>query len=129
MSGPKNGVSKNGRKWGQERIFTISFFSLRIARSSCSIPLKLRADFDWAGLRILDRFYDPSSPRLSLWRMTAADYRSCHATQALTGTPHRPTWAGELTEAMKSNDLAAYEEELIDVLIADLDRGPETRPQ
>ena len=84
------------------------------------IPLHLRADFDWTGLRIVDQLYDPRSTRI--WRMTVADYQACKPSQPLTGSPHIPVWGTALAADLQSAGLAAYEEELIDSLITDLQR-------
>jgi uncharacterized protein (TIGR02679 family) len=82
------------------------------------IALRLRADFDWTGLRIVDALHDP--PRSSPWRMTEADYRKCRPTQPLAGAPFEPAWGLELARAMERRGLAAYEEELVETLLDDL---------
>ncbi|MDA0767122.1 MAG: TIGR02679 family protein [Verrucomicrobia bacterium] len=82
------------------------------------LQLHLRADFDWAGLRILDQLHQPG--RTHLWRMTPADYHSCFPSQPLKGTPFSPEWASDLANAMSTAGLAAYEEDLIDQLLTDL---------
>jgi len=83
------------------------------------ILLRMRADFDWAGIRILDPWI--GRPGVSTWRMGSDDYRSCHPVKPLAGAPLRPAWAAELAEAMESAGKAAYEEELIDALLRDLE--------
>ena len=82
------------------------------------IPLRIRADFDWAGLRILDRLHEPGKTKL--WRMTAADYQACHPSQPLAGNAVHPGWGIELAAAMEEAGRAGYEEELVDVLMEDL---------
>ena len=82
------------------------------------IPLLLRADFDWAGLRIVDGLFDPA--RCRLWRMTPDDYHACQASQALTGIPIHPPWAKDLSAAMETSGSAGYEEDILDRLLHDL---------
>ncbi len=90
------------------------------------VVLHLRADFDWTGLRIIDRLRRPGLTRL--WRMTAVDYHACRPIQPLTGAPVTPSWGAELAAAMRASGLAAYEEELTDRLLADLQRPAPRTP-
>lgn len=82
------------------------------------IRLRLRSDFDWAGLKILDRLHQPGVH--ALWRMGVDDYLQCSPSQPLKGVKVVPSWGEELAEAMEQSGLAAYEEELLDVLLGDL---------
>ncbi|MCF6313822.1 MAG: TIGR02679 family protein [Verrucomicrobiales bacterium] len=95
---------------------TVKFLLKRLAERS--LALRLRADFDWAGIKIIDQLH--ISGHSELWRMTAEDYRRGKPSQALTGKPHTPTWLGDLGKVMKKSGMAVYEEELIDFLITDL---------
>lgn len=81
--------------------------------------LPMSADFDWAGLRILDPWIS-TCPAARPWRMTATDYRACRPVKALAGSPCRPGWAEDLVDALDKTGRAAYEEERIDDLLDDL---------
>jgi len=81
--------------------------------------LRMSADFDWAGLRILDPWIS-RFPRARPWRMSATDYRSCHPVKPLAGAPFRPAWARELAEILDRTGRAAFEEEQFEDLLADL---------
>lgn len=87
--------------------------------AAARIPLHIRADFDWPGVRIVDDLCGSAATAIP-WRMTPADYRSCGATRPLTGSPPSATSQPELVAAMNACGLAAYEEDLMDHLIADL---------
>lgn len=95
----------------------VRFLLRRVAQAG--IGLRLRADFDWAGLRFLHQLLGLDGAEL--WRMSAADYRACQPSQPLKGEAFAPTWAEGLAAAMIASGLAAYEEELVEVLMADLD--------
>ena len=86
--------------------------------SEAEIVLQVRADFDWTGLRIVDRLL--RIPGSQLWRMTVADYRACNPSEELRGTAHTPSWGEDLAAVMTSTGLAAFEEGLVDQLIQDL---------
>ncbi|MBO4161221.1 DUF2399 domain-containing protein [Micromonospora antibiotica] len=86
----------------------------------------VRADFDRAGLQHVAALLD-GIPSARPWRMTAADYRESLAeipaddrirlqTEPLPQTP----WDPDLRRLMVEQQVAAYEESLIDVLLTDL---------
>ncbi len=87
--------------------------------SNAGTALRVRADFDWTGLRIVDRLLQLRGAQD--WRMTLSDYQACNPSQELKGTPFTPTWGSDLAGAMESKGLAAYEEELMGHLIGDLE--------
>ncbi len=91
------------------------------AVAAAGIPLHLHADFDWSGLRFVHqlRHLDGSQ----LWRMGAADYLACQPGAALKGEPFAPAWARDLADAMRQQGRAAYEEGMIETLLAELDKG------
>ena len=91
--------------------------------TAADIPLHIRADFDWPGVRIVDDLC--GTPTAIPWRMTPSDYQNCGATRPLTGTPPPATDMPELVKAMTTRSLAAYEEDLVDRLIDDLMTPPE----
>ncbi len=82
------------------------------------MTLQARADFDWAGLRILSTLGE--AVEFMPWRMGVEDYFGGSGTRQLTGRPHQPSWAGELVEAMAERQIAVHEEDLIENLIKDL---------
>ncbi|MEZ0090870.1 TIGR02679 family protein [Streptacidiphilus sp. EB129] len=86
--------------------------------------LHVRADFDWAGLRIAGSLLD--SPRSTHWRMSAADYRDALAQVTgapLVGTPAASPWDPDLAEQLAVRNSAVMEERLLPLLLSDL-TGP-----
>lgn len=86
--------------------------------ADANIPLRIRADFDWAGIGILAGL----AKRLAFspWRMSRADYLRCSASVPLGAGPIVSGCMADLATAMNTRGLAAYEEDLIELLIADL---------
>jgi uncharacterized protein (TIGR02679 family) len=85
--------------------------------------LRVRADFDWAGLQIAGGLL--GRPGARPWRFGAVDYRAAvarrdRAAVRLTGSPVASPWDAALCEAMVSTGEAVYEEELLDDLVDDL---------
>ncbi len=86
--------------------------------------LHVRADFDWAGLRIAGSLL--AAPRSTSWRMSAPDYRSALAEGAgapLVGTPAPSPWDPSLAVELAAHGSAVMEERLLPLLLADL-AGP-----
>ncbi|MET8028969.1 DUF2399 domain-containing protein [Streptomyces avermitilis] len=90
--------------------------------------IAVRADFDCAGLALVRAVLD-MVPEAEAWRMTAADY-----TASLHPSPFEPgvldldrlgdtPWEPALADAMRACGRPAYEEGLIDQLLADLRHG------
>src|SRR5579875_1974635 len=85
--------------------------------------LHWRADFDWAGLRIVGAAIAAHGARP--WWMTAADCRQALETgesTVLTGPPAASPWDPELAALLAERGHAVMEERLITVLLADLAR-------
>ena len=83
--------------------------------------LHWRADFDWAGLRIVGAA--ASRHRARPWRMTAGDYRDALArgeSTSLTGPEAASPWDPRLASLMASRGRAVMEERLIAPLLTDL---------
>jgi uncharacterized protein (TIGR02679 family) len=88
--------------------------------------LRVQADFDWPGTRIAGALLgrDQAAP----WRLTAPDYEAAVGTRSrdarrgarLRGTPVHTPWDPRLATAMAEMGEVVYEEELIDLLVADL---------
>jgi uncharacterized protein (TIGR02679 family) len=83
--------------------------------------LRCHADFDWAGLRIVDQLVREhfAIP----WRMQAEDYRNYLGTVALTSQSFFSEWSPELADALRANNKAVFEEQMIRVLLDDLENG------
>ncbi|GII06043.1 TIGR02679 family protein [Planobispora takensis] len=80
-----------------------------------------RADFDWTGLRIVDRAI--SRYGAAPWRMATADYAAGLAegeSTPLTGPPALSPWDPGLAGLMAAHDRAVMEERLLPSLLADL---------
>jgi len=83
--------------------------------------LHWRADFDWAGLRIVGAAMTRHGARP--WRMTARDYRDALAageSTPLTGPEAVSPWDRQLASLMTGHGRAVMEERLITTLLADL---------
>jgi uncharacterized protein (TIGR02679 family) len=90
---------------------------LRLLSEAGSI-LKVRADFDWSGLRIVEQLL--SIPNAEPWRMNTETYAQKEGTVLLSGSPARSSWCGGLERAMLDSGCAVYEEQLVSLLLADL---------
>ncbi len=80
--------------------------------------LRCHADFDWAGMQIIDqciRTYGAVP-----WRMSAADYEVIEGTAPLQGSGSSHAWAGDLPEALRVRGKAVFEEQMIGTLLLDL---------
>lgn len=90
--------------------------------------LRVRADFDWAGLRITDSLlrHGGAEP----WRMGTADYLDAltagESTQ-LAGPSADSDWDPALAEALAVSGRAVMEERLLRLLLADLRRSADER--
>ncbi len=84
--------------------------------------LRVRADFDWAGLRIAGPLI--GLPGALPWRFRAADYLQALGARLrgleLEGPPAPAPWDPELAEEMRRAEVSVPEERVIDLLIGDL---------
>lgn len=82
--------------------------------------VRVRADFDWAGLRIAGAALARTGGRP--WRLRAADYEAAapRSAKALVGTPAATPWDPALAAALRARDVAVEEELMLDELLADL---------
>lgn len=82
--------------------------------------LRYHGDFDWGGIRIANRVV--ADWAAEPWRMGAGDYRSAapEGRLALTGAPVEASWDVRLSAAMVEAGVAVHEEQVLDVLLADL---------
>ncbi|NUR57855.1 MAG: TIGR02679 family protein [Catenulispora sp.] len=83
--------------------------------------LRVRADFDWAGLRITDSLLRHAAAEP--WRMGAGDYLQALETgesTPLTGPSAASSWDPALAEALTASGQAVMEERLVPLLLKDL---------
>ena len=80
--------------------------------------LRCHADFDWAGLRIVDQLVREHTA--IPWRMNVEDYRAASGTVSLDPQPFTTSWSPELTDAIRARGNAVFEEQLIRFLLTDL---------
>ncbi len=83
--------------------------------------LRVRADFDWAGLRIAGSLLE--AERATPWRMSAVDYRTALAqgdSTPLAGSPAASPWEPALAAEIAGQGRAVMEERLLPLLLADL---------
>jgi uncharacterized protein (TIGR02679 family) len=87
----------------------------------CHGPMRARADFDPAGLRIATALVRRFGAQP--WRMSAADYLTAPGGPELgEGCPDAP-WDPELGPAMRARRRVVYEEELTELLVGDIAFG------
>lgn len=94
----------------------------RLARAGWRIAV--RADFDIAGLAHVKAVLD-AIPDALPWRMSADDYKHSlrdAAPELVAPVPDTP-WDTHLADAMRTSGVAAFEETLLDDLLADLHAG------
>jgi len=80
--------------------------------------LYCHADFDWAGLRIIDqlvREYDAIP-----WRMTVEAYAAVDGGIQLDPQPMTVTWAPDLANSLRAQGRAVFEEQVVCTLLGDL---------
>lgn len=104
-----------------EGVPSTAFHRLVSSALASGVRLRVRADFDWAGLRIVSTLlrYTGSEP----WRMTTSEYQealSLGDTVALEGKPVPSPWDPALAQALAASSRAVMEERLLPSLLADL---------
>jgi uncharacterized protein (TIGR02679 family) len=80
--------------------------------------LFVHADFDWAGLRIVDQLVRELDAKP--WLMTSDLYKSRTASVPLTGTPFDAGWVSDLSSRMRERGKAVFEEQVCDSLLSGL---------
>jgi uncharacterized protein (TIGR02679 family) len=83
--------------------------------------LHCHADFDWAGLRIVDQVVREHGA--IPWRMNADEYLAAPGTTALEPQPFSAPWARDLPEALRRRGKAVFEEQVVGTLLDDLGDG------
>ena len=80
--------------------------------------LRCHADFDWAGLRIVDHFVRTLAA--IPWRMGIDEYRAAPRALPLPPRPFSADWAPGLAEALRTCGKAVFEEQVMRTLLDDL---------
>jgi uncharacterized protein (TIGR02679 family) len=108
-----------------EGLPSVAGLALLKALAAGGACLRVHADLDWAGLRIVARVLSAAGSA-EPWRMSAANHRAALAASAhgppLDGRRASAHWDLELVPAMLEGGRAVLEEQVLDVLLADL--GP-----
>jgi uncharacterized protein (TIGR02679 family) len=89
--------------------------------------LRCHADFDWAGLRIVDQIV---REHMAIpWRMSVEDYRAAFGTVSLDSQPFTASWSPDLPDAIRACGNAVFEEQIIRSLLDDLrgNQSPQTQ--
>lgn len=97
---------------------------MREPESCCGRRLRFHADFDWGGIRIGNVLV--AALGAEAWRFSAADYLTIvklGTSTNLEGGVVRASWDPRLAEAMQAQGRALVEEQVVDVLLGDLQRG------
>jgi uncharacterized protein (TIGR02679 family) len=94
----------------------------RLLGAAAAARLFWRADFDWAGLRIVKRGLE-RCPNAEPWRMSAEDYQAGSKGIGLRGHRIDVPWDPRLGAQMAAAGRAVMEESLIGPLLQDLHRG------
>ncbi|GAB3230914.1 hypothetical protein GCM10027447_25660 [Glycomyces halotolerans] len=91
----------------------------RLLGAASGARLLWRADFDWSGLRIVERGL-ARFPGSEPWRMSAADFQAGAKGVELRGKRVEASWDERLSELMDAAGRAVMEESLLEVLLQDL---------
>ncbi|WP_199041697.1 TIGR02679 family protein [Glycomyces salinus] len=94
----------------------------RLLEAATGARLLWRADFDWAGLRIVERGLD-RFPGAEPWRMSSADFESGVKGIGLRGKRIKASWDESLSALMEAEGRAVMEESLLEELLEDLRLG------
>lgn len=93
----------------------------RLLGAAIAARLLWRADFDWAGLRIVKRGLE-RYPNAEPWRMSTEDYQAAPKGIGLRGHRIDVPWDARLGAQMAADGRAVMEESLIGPLLQDLRR-------
>jgi uncharacterized protein (TIGR02679 family) len=88
---------------------------------SAGVRLRYHGDFDWPGIQIANIIL--ARHRAEPWRMNASDYRAVAiGALELSGAPVVASWDADLMPAMCVLGRAVHEEQVLEDLMADLER-------
>jgi len=82
------------------------------------VRLAYHGDFDWAGIQIANAVMRRHGA--VAWRFSSADYRTARGGRPLHGDPVAAVWDPGLQATMLEVGRAVHEEEVLDLLLADL---------
>lgn len=88
------------------------------ALAAAGARLVYHGDFDWAGVGIANLIHQRHGA--APWRMSADDYRAAPDGAPLKGKPVAACWDARLEPAMTARGRCVHEEQVLDVLLADL---------
>jgi uncharacterized protein (TIGR02679 family) len=80
--------------------------------------LHCHADFDWAGLRIVDQLVRQHDA--VPWRMSAEAYRAIEGTVSVDQQSFSTPWCPDIGEALRARGTAVFEEQVVQSLLSDL---------
>lgn len=83
--------------------------------------LRCHADFDWAGLRIVDQLVRGHSA--IPWRMSAGEYRAAPGAVSLKPQQFSTAWSPGLADALRTSGKAVFEEQVMRTLLDDLSQN------
>ena len=81
------------------------------------VPLAYHGDFDWRGVEICSWLTERRG--VQPWQMSAADYQAAPGGGPLNGREVATPWDLELASVMREHGHAVYEEQVVDVLLAE----------
>lgn len=88
------------------------------ALAAAGAKLVYHGDFDWAGVGMANLIHQRHGA--SAWRMSVGDYRAAPDGAPLKGKPVAACWDARLAPAMTARGRCVHEEQVLDVLLADL---------
>ena len=89
--------------------------------------LRCHADFDWAGLRIVDQLV--REHKAIPWHMNVEEYRAASGTVTLDPQPFTASWSPELPDTIRARGNAVFEEQIIRSLLNDLSQEQSSQIQ
>lgn len=97
----------------------VSSVRLILARlQEAGVQLRCHADFDWAGLRIVDQLL--RNYAAIPWRMDEENYREAPGAMPLAPQSFISAWQPELADAIRAAEKAVFEEQVVHSLLLDL---------
>lgn len=88
------------------------------ALSGAGSRVAVHTDFDWGGIRIANAMV--CGLGAEPWRMGASDYEAAPPGDTLAGRPVAAAWDPALGVAMTARGVTSYEEQVVEILLADL---------
>jgi uncharacterized protein (TIGR02679 family) len=103
-----------------DRLFvpTVAAKLLLLQLRQAGAELYCHADFDWAGLRIIDQLLREFSA--IPWRMSVEAYASVEGAFPIDPQPLNTIWAPGLADTLRTRGTAVFEEQVVRSLLNDL---------